>query len=178
MLTRQPPDRARDSRTMRSGQPAHDGQPTRDSLPTRDARPARPGPRCSGQSLVEFSLVLGPLLLVLLGIIQFGFIFNSYVTMTNSAREGAREGTIYVYDRTLTKDQNDLARNNLVKTSVLGSMNLLGKTATWLLYAGIGFRIVTHDRTAWPLWIFWIGLGGAVVAAMFYVRDAWKELHR
>ena len=124
MLTRQPPDRARDSRTMRSGQPAHD------SLPTRDARPARnPGPRSSGQSLVEFSLVLGPLLLVLLGIIQFGFIFNSYVTMTNSAREGAREGTIYVYDRTLTKDQNDLARNNLVKTSVLGSMNLLGKTA-------------------------------------------------
>jgi len=57
-------------------------------------------------------------------------------------------------------------------------VNLLGKTATWLLYAGIGFRIVTHDHTAWPLWIFWIGLGGAVVAAMFYVRDAWKELHR
>src|SRR5207245_5832159 len=83
----------------------------------------------SGQSLVEFSLILAPLMLVLLGIIQFGFIFNSYVTMTNSAREGAREGTIYVYDRTLTKDQNDLARNNLVKTSVLGSMNLLGKTA-------------------------------------------------
>jgi len=130
MLTRQPPDRARDSRTMRSGQPARDSLPTRDGLPTRDARPARnPGRRSSGQSLVEFSLVLGPLLLVLLGIIQFGFIFNSYVTMTNSAREGAREGTIYVYDRTLTKDQNDLARNNLVKTSVLGSMNLLGKTA-------------------------------------------------
>jgi hypothetical protein len=37
---------------------------------------------------------------------------------------------------------------------------------------------VTHNHTSWPLWIFWIGLGGAVVAAMFYVRDAWKELHR
>jgi Flp pilus assembly protein TadG len=79
--------------------------------------------------MVEFALVLGPLLLVLLGIIQFGFIFNSYVTMTNAAREGAREGTIYVYDRTLTKDQNDLARNNQIKTSVLTSMNLLGKTS-------------------------------------------------
>jgi Flp pilus assembly protein TadG len=130
MLTRQPSDRARDSRTMRDGQPTRDSQPTLDSLPTRDGQPTRkPGRPSSGQSLVEFSLVLGPLLLVLLGIIQFGFIFNSYVTMTNSAREGAREGTIYVYDRTLTKDQNDLARNNLVKTSVLGSMNLLGKTA-------------------------------------------------
>jgi CDP-diacylglycerol--glycerol-3-phosphate 3-phosphatidyltransferase len=57
-------------------------------------------------------------------------------------------------------------------------VNLLGKTATWLLYLGTGCRIVTHDHTSWPLWIFWIGLGGAVVAAMFYVREAWKELHR
>jgi CDP-diacylglycerol--glycerol-3-phosphate 3-phosphatidyltransferase len=57
-------------------------------------------------------------------------------------------------------------------------VNLLGKTATWLLYAGIGFRIVTHDPTSWPLWIFWIGLGGAVAAALVYVRDAWKALRR
>jgi CDP-diacylglycerol--glycerol-3-phosphate 3-phosphatidyltransferase len=57
-------------------------------------------------------------------------------------------------------------------------VNLLGKTATWLLYLGTGCRIVTHDHTTWPLWIFWIGLGGAVFAAMFYVREAWKELHR
>jgi CDP-diacylglycerol--glycerol-3-phosphate 3-phosphatidyltransferase len=56
-------------------------------------------------------------------------------------------------------------------------VSLLGKAATWVLYAAIGFRIVTHDDTSWPLWLFWIGLGGAVLAAMFYVRDAWKELH-
>jgi CDP-diacylglycerol--glycerol-3-phosphate 3-phosphatidyltransferase len=55
-------------------------------------------------------------------------------------------------------------------------VNLLGKAATWLLYAGVAFRIVTHDHTSWPLWLFWIGLGGAVLAAMFYVRDAWKRL--
>jgi CDP-diacylglycerol--glycerol-3-phosphate 3-phosphatidyltransferase len=55
-------------------------------------------------------------------------------------------------------------------------VNLLGKAATWLLYAAIFFRIVTHDHTSWPLVLFWIGLGGAVVAAMFYVRDAGKRL--
>ena len=53
----------------------------------------------AGQSLVEFSLVLMPLFFILLGIIQFGFIFNTYVTMTNAARDAARLGTIYVYDR-------------------------------------------------------------------------------
>ena len=57
-------------------------------------------------------------------------------------------------------------------------VNQLGKAATWLLYAGIGFRIVTADSTRWPLWLFWIGLVLAVVAAAFYVRDAWKVLHR
>ena len=57
-------------------------------------------------------------------------------------------------------------------------VNLLGKAATWLLYAGSGFRIVTHDHTAWPLWLFWIGLIAAVAAAMFYVKDALKELRR
>jgi CDP-diacylglycerol--glycerol-3-phosphate 3-phosphatidyltransferase len=55
-------------------------------------------------------------------------------------------------------------------------VNLLGKAATWLLYAAVGCRIVTHDHTRWPLWLFWIGLGAAVVAAMFYVSDARKRL--
>jgi Flp pilus assembly protein TadG len=94
----------------------------------RQRRGSRGG-ESGGQSLVEFSLILTPLFLLLLGIIQFGFIFNAYVTMTNAAREGARTGTIVVYDRSLSKDQNDLARNEAIKTAVLASMNLLGKTS-------------------------------------------------
>lgn len=69
------------------------------------------------------------MMLILLGIIQFGFIFNAYVTLTNASREAAREGSIYVYDRTLTKAQNDTARNNQIKSSLTASMNLLTKTA-------------------------------------------------
>jgi CDP-diacylglycerol--glycerol-3-phosphate 3-phosphatidyltransferase len=57
-------------------------------------------------------------------------------------------------------------------------VNLLGKAATWILYAAIGFRIVTHDATQWPLWLFWTGLGCAVAAAMLYVRAAGKEIRR
>ncbi|HHT45777.1 MAG TPA: pilus assembly protein [Firmicutes bacterium] len=43
-----------------------------------------------GQSLVEFALLLPILLLLLLGIIQFGIIFNGQITVTSAAREGAR----------------------------------------------------------------------------------------
>ena len=57
-------------------------------------------------------------------------------------------------------------------------VNLVGKGATWLLYTAIGMRIVTHNHTSWPLWLFWIGLGAAVVAAGLYVLDARKELLR
>ena len=57
-------------------------------------------------------------------------------------------------------------------------VNLLGKAATWALYLAIGVRIVTHDATSWPLWLFWIGLGAAVAAAMLYVRAARKVLTR
>jgi len=82
-----------------------------------------------GQSLVEFALVMMPLFIILLGIIQFGFIFNAYVTITNSTREGARLGTVYVYQPGFSKAQNDLFRNNKIKERVLGSMNLLTKVA-------------------------------------------------
>jgi len=70
-----------------------------------------------------------PLFVIILGIVQFGFIFNAYVTITNAAREGARNGTVYVYDAAMSKAQNDLARNEFIRTSLLASMNLLTKTS-------------------------------------------------
>ncbi|HEX5828225.1 MAG TPA: TadE/TadG family type IV pilus assembly protein [Candidatus Limnocylindrales bacterium] len=82
-----------------------------------------------GQSLVEFSLILGPLLLLLLGIIQFGFVFNTYVTVSTAAREGARTGSIYQYDRTITQSANDLARNNEIRSQTIAALNGLVKTA-------------------------------------------------
>jgi CDP-diacylglycerol--glycerol-3-phosphate 3-phosphatidyltransferase len=57
-------------------------------------------------------------------------------------------------------------------------VNLLGKAATWVLYAAIGFRIVTHDATSWPLWLFWIGLGSALAATLLYMREALQVLRR
>ena len=55
-------------------------------------------------------------------------------------------------------------------------VNLLGKLATWLLYASLGFIMVTDKGTSWPLWIFWIGLALAIAAALLYLRSAWREL--
>jgi Flp pilus assembly protein TadG len=48
--------------------------------------------REDGQAFVEFALVLPILVALLLGIVQFGIIFNNYETMTDAARVGARQG--------------------------------------------------------------------------------------
>jgi len=56
------------------------------------------------------------------------------------------------------------------------SVNLAGKAATWLLYASLGFVMVTREGTDWPLWIFWAGFGLAVVSLAGYLRKARREV--
>ena len=43
-----------------------------------------------GQGMVEFAMVLPILMAVLLGIVQFGIIFNNYETLTDASRVAAR----------------------------------------------------------------------------------------
>jgi len=57
-------------------------------------------------------------------------------------------------------------------------VNFLGKTATWILYAAIFWRIVLSRSTTWPVDLFWAGLALAVLAGVFYVRTAWGGVRR
>ena len=59
----------------------------------RSRRVRRRGER--GQSLVEFALLLPILLILLFAIVDFGMGFHAYITVTNSAREGARLGAVH-----------------------------------------------------------------------------------
>jgi Flp pilus assembly protein TadG len=47
-----------------------------------------------GQAVIEMALTLPLLLLVVFGIIDFGFMFQRYESVTNAAREGARLGVL------------------------------------------------------------------------------------
>ncbi len=50
-----------------------------------------------GSELVEFALVFPLLLLVVLAIVDFGFLFQRYEVLTNAAREGARVAVLPGY---------------------------------------------------------------------------------
>lgn len=58
---------------------------------TRRARSER------GAELIEFALVFPLLLLLVLGMVDFGFLFQRYEVLTNAAREGARIGVLPSY---------------------------------------------------------------------------------
>ena len=57
-------------------------------------------------------------------------------------------------------------------------VNAVGKAATWVLYAAIFFRIVTHRATQWPVDLFWAGLALALAAGVLYIWAARRELRR
>lgn len=52
-----------------------------------------------GQAMVETALMMLVIILLLMGIIQFGFIFYAHVRVSNAAREGARAGSLWLVDR-------------------------------------------------------------------------------
>jgi len=50
-----------------------------------------------GAELIEMALVLPLLMLIIGGIIDFGFLFREFNVVTNAAREGARAGVLPEY---------------------------------------------------------------------------------
>jgi Flp pilus assembly protein TadG len=108
-------------------------RPTALKLRTTEPRPA-PMPalptdsrrlRERGQAMVEFAAVLLPLLLIIVGIIQFGLIFGANVTLTNAAREAARAATIEPYDINDTPLVNGLARCTAAITAARNSFGIM-----------------------------------------------------
>jgi hypothetical protein len=85
-----------------------------------------PRPRERGQAMVEFAMVMLPLLLIIVGIIQFGLLFGANVSITNAAREGARAATIYVYNLgpSMSRAKNDIDRCSTTLTAASQAFGL------------------------------------------------------
>lgn len=58
-----------------------------------------------GQSLVEFAIILPVLLLLVLGVVDLGMGFKTYITLTNASREGVRWISIHPTDQSGARDR-------------------------------------------------------------------------
>ncbi len=56
-------------------------------------------------------------------------------------------------------------------------VTFLGKTATWVLYASLGFVLVTPEGTTGPLVLLWIGIALSLGAGVQYALRAWSQVH-
>ncbi len=62
-----------------------------------------------GQALVEFALLVPIFLILLFAIVDFGMGFYSWITVTNSAREGARIGAVLASEQDIKDRVHDTA---------------------------------------------------------------------
>jgi len=78
--------------------------------------------QCQGAAMVEFAIGASVLFLIVLGIIEFGFLWYQKQVITNASREGARYGVTYQTTSTGTR----LAPQNLspsIQTVVSNYLN-------------------------------------------------------
>jgi len=90
-----------------------------------------------GQSLTEFALALPILVLLLFAVIQFGIVFNNYVTLTDATRAGARKGAV---SRQASNPTNAVVSAVRASAADLNQSNLsVAVSSTWL--AGSDVRV-------------------------------------
>lgn len=72
-----------------------------------------------GQALVEFALVAPLLLLILLAIVQLGFLFGAQIGLINAVREAARYGSLSPTTTSSTAATNAAAIESYLRTTLL-----------------------------------------------------------
>jgi Flp pilus assembly protein TadG len=85
-------------------------EPRTAPIPAPPVAPQRSPNGLRGQAMVEFAAVLLPLLVIVVGIVQFGLLFGANVSLTNAAREAARQASIYRYIGADTSNDNGIDR--------------------------------------------------------------------
>jgi len=83
-----------------------------------------------GQALVETTFMILAVLLLLMGIIEFGFLFYAYVRVANAAREGARAGSLWLLDREVDKGYYSPILCDTVENAVLSEVGAIQESGT------------------------------------------------
>lgn len=91
--------------------------------------------KTKGQALVEFALILPLLLLLILGMIEFGWLLNGKLVITSAAREGARAGIVIE-----NSDEREERINDIVDSIVENS----GVTINNIVVSLVGNDIVVE----------------------------------
>ena len=82
-----------------------------------------------GAAAVEFALILPLLVLLIMGLIEFSLLFNTQISLTNAAREGARVMAIH-NDPALAKSATISAATSVQPAVSTGNITVSPSTCT------------------------------------------------
>jgi hypothetical protein len=94
-----------------------------------------------GQTIVEFALILPLLVILMLGVIEFGILLYDKAIVTNASREGARAGVVFRAD-TVTGEYSRLVESEIQDT-----------VRNYLQAGLFTFSATAHEPTITPTWI-------------------------
>jgi len=111
----------------------------------------------AGQEVVEFALILPVLILLLLGIIEFGVLMYSYNSIAHATREGARVGVIgtastdMIIDAVLARTPLALTRDDVTVTLTADRVDVQVdydvRLMTGAIIEAVGGNPMVHLRT-------------------------------
>jgi Flp pilus assembly protein TadG len=109
-----------------------------------------------GQSMAEFAIVAPVLLLVLMGIVQLGVVYNNWVSLTDAARAGARKAAV--------------CRSGCTPDATTATVNAVKNSAADLTPANINVTVTSTwaqgaDATVTATYPWSINVMGVVVAS-------------
>lgn len=109
---------------------------------------------CKGQSLVELALTLPLVALLMMGVVNIGFILHAHTQVAAAAGVGARVAAAFKADATesVTQDDNDLARVTAVRNAIRESMSGLniGSGSGWSEATDVQFSYSVYVPPAIP----------------------------
>jgi Flp pilus assembly protein TadG len=106
--------------------------------------------------MVEFAIVAPILLLILMGIMQLGIVYNNWVTLTDAARAGARKAAV--------------CRTGCSPDATTATVNAVKSSAPNLTQASLGVTVTSSwaqgaDATVTATYPWAINVMGVVVAS-------------
>ena len=105
----------------------------------------------AGQALVEFALILPILLILVIGILEFGRAWNAYQVITDAAREGARNMVVAGVPAT------EASVNQVVNTALFAAALDSTKDVTTLTGLRTGTGTTATVRIAYPYGFTFLG---------------------
>ena len=124
-----------------------------------------------GQALLEFALILPILLLLILGIVEFGRVWNINQMLSDITREGARRAVVFDTPQTTTQQVHDFMMQSLWDAHVDTSVVTVTFSQTGANWKATGLNQTVTTQFPYGFMFFNRAFGTVQITSSFTMRN-------